>query len=446
VIAPRRLVVAGCATLDSGLDAPVDIHVVDGVIEAIVPTGSRTVPPGAARIDAGGLVAVPGLINAHTHSPMVLMRGAAEDVGSDAWFNERIWPMEAGITAEHVLAGTRLACAEMLLGGVTAFADHYFHAPQIAQAARELGIRADVAPTFFSEPGGVGREAALDDTRAIAATADGLVRASVGPHAVGTVDDDDLAIAAALAGELGIRIHLHASESVEQTRHVQATRGGRSPIRVLEDAGVLERGALIAHGCGILPEDADLLAARADRIAVASCPKGYFKQLVDPMTPGPLLLGIGVPVAIGSDGAASGNTLDVWESARLTALAQKRQAGDAGVWPIRTALDAIWTGGAAALGRPELGRIAPGAAADLALVDVSGPHCRPIHDLGAVLLYSVRAADVRTVLVDGRVVVQDGALRTADLGELIAHVERLAAGLDGPDRRGGRVTSALYRG
>jgi 5-methylthioadenosine/S-adenosylhomocysteine deaminase len=375
---------------------------------------------------------------------MVLMRGAAEDVDGATWFHDRIWPMEANLTGEHVLAGARLACAEMLLGGVTAFADHYFDALLIARAARELGIRADLAPTFFSEDGDAGRDAAFDDVRALAESADALVRVSVGPHAVGTVDDRDLEAAATLADELGLRVHLHASESVEQTAHVLATRGGRTPIRVLHDTGVLERGALIAHGCGILPEDVDDLAAFADRLAVASCPKGYLKQLVDPMTPVPLLRAAGVPLAIGSDGAASGNTLDVWEAARLTALTQKRQQHDAGAMPVRETLDAIWRGGAAALGRPELGRLDVGAAADLALVDVSGPHCRPIHDLAATLLYSVRASDVQTVVVGGRVVVRDRALLTADLGELIAHAEALVPSL--LQRRGTIAPGASYAG
>lgn len=430
------------------MGAPVDLHVTDGRVLAVVPSGSIAAPPDAELIDATGLVAVPGLINAHTHSPMVLMRGAAEDVGSAAWFNDRIWPMESALTDELVLAGARLACAEMLLGGVTAFADHYFFAPRIAQAARELGIRADIAPTFFTEPGGHSRDRAFDDTRAIADGADTLVRASVGPHAVGTVDDADLAAAADLAAELGIRIHLHASESVEQTEHVRATRGGRTPIRVLDDVGALERGALIAHGCGIVDGDGALLAANADRVAVASCPKGYHKQIVDPMTPGPFLRSLGVSVAIGSDGAASGNTLDVWESARLTALTQKRQSGDATVWPVGAALDAIWAGGAAALGRPELGRLAAGAAADIVLVEISAPHCRPVHDLDATLLYSVRASDVRTVLVDGRVVVRDRALLTADVHELVAHVDRIAPALIAPARPAAseRVTSAVYGG
>lgn len=425
VPAPAALLIASATTIDG---EAVDLEIAAGRIRRILPAGSS--PTDALEvIDAAGLVVVPGLVNAHTHSPLVLLRGAAEDMDGATWFNDHIWPAEANLTPEHVLAGARLACAEMLLGGVTAFADHYFQTPLIAQAARELGIRADLASAFFTEPGGASRDAAFAETVEVAEGADDLVRASVGPHAVGTVDDADLEAVAELAARLGLRVHLHASESLEQTTAVQAARGGRTPIRVLRDTGVLERGVLIAHGCGILPDDADDLEAVADRIAVASCPKGYLKQIVDPMTPVPLLRRLGVPLAIGSDGAASGNTLDIWESARLTALTQKRQAGDATVLPVREALDAIWLGGAAALGRPELGRIEVGAAADLALVDVSGPHCRPMNDLAATLLYAVSARDVRTVVVGGRVVVRDRRLLTADVDELIAHAEALAPSL-----------------
>ncbi|TCO50509.1 amidohydrolase family protein [Kribbella antiqua] len=137
------------------VDPAQDIHIHNGRITTITPT---TITAGRAGegvevIDGSGLVAVPGLVNSHTHSPMVMMRGAAEDVSIDDWFNRRIWPMEVNLTPERVRVGARLACAEMLLAGVTTFVDHYFHADQIADAALESGIRADLAPTFFSSTG-----------------------------------------------------------------------------------------------------------------------------------------------------------------------------------------------------------------------------------------------------------------------------------------------------
>jgi 5-methylthioadenosine/S-adenosylhomocysteine deaminase len=166
-----RLVIRNCSVLvvpetgECRVDDGQDIHVEDGAITAVVATGTVQSPRETEVLDATGLIAVPGLTNSHTHSPMVMMRGAAEDVSIDAWFNQRIWPMGVNLTPERVRVGARLACAEMLLAGVTTFVDHYFHAEQIAAAALESGIRADLAPTFFSSTGAEGREAALTSAR-----------------------------------------------------------------------------------------------------------------------------------------------------------------------------------------------------------------------------------------------------------------------------------------
>src|SRR4051794_1595121 len=149
------------------VDEAQDIHVQDDHIVAITPTSKDL--SDAEVVDGAGLLALPGLVNSHTHSPMVMMRGAAEDLSIDDWFNQRIWPMEVNLTPERVRVGARLACAEMLLAGVTTFVDHYFHAEQIAAAALESGIRADLAPTFFSSTGAEGREAALTSAREVRA-------------------------------------------------------------------------------------------------------------------------------------------------------------------------------------------------------------------------------------------------------------------------------------
>ncbi|MFV0405582.1 MAG: amidohydrolase family protein, partial [Propioniciclava sp.] len=141
--------IAGCRMVGWETQEPADITIADGTITAIGPASGE--PLGAEEVDGSGLVAVPGLTNAHTHMPLSLMKGAAEDVSVDDWFNARVWPMETNLTSERVRIGARLTCAEMLLAGVTGFADHYFFADQIAAAAAELGIRANIAPTFFSD-------------------------------------------------------------------------------------------------------------------------------------------------------------------------------------------------------------------------------------------------------------------------------------------------------
>ena len=299
-------------------------------------------------IDGAGLLAVPGLVNSHTHSPMVMMRGAAEDVSIDDWFNQRIWPMEVNLTPERVRVGARLACAEMLLAGVTTFVDHYFHADQIAAAAVESGIRADLAPTYFSSAGPEAIDAAIATARDLR-TLDPRITASLGPHATYTVSDDDLRRTADIAQAEGFRIHLHAAETDDQTRS-SLDKHGVTPMQVLERTGVLEAGALIAHGCGIRESDLPILERYADRTTVASCPKVYLKLAMGEVTPIKGLQSVGVRVGVGTDGAAVHNTLDVWESLRMVALTQKQREHDAEWMTLSDTLRLATRGGAAAAG------------------------------------------------------------------------------------------------
>ncbi|MFI6674711.1 amidohydrolase family protein [Kribbella sp. NPDC050470] len=376
-------------------------------------------------VEGRGLVAVPGLVNSHTHSPMVMMRGAAEDLAIEDWFNQRIWPMEVNLTAERVRVGARLACAEMLLAGVTTFVDHYFHADQIAEAAIESGIRADLAPTYFSSTGPEAIEAAITTARDLRNRSP-RITASLGPHATYTVSDDDLRRTADIARAEGFRIHLHAAETDDQTQS-SIDRLGVTPIQVLERTGVLDAGALIAHGCGIREADLPILEQYGDRTTVACCPKVYLKLAMGTVTPIKSLQSKGVKVGIGTDGAAVHNTLDVWESLRMVALTQKQREQDAEWMNVSDTLRLATRGGAAAAGLADrIGVLEPGRQADLALVDLSGPHCQPVHDPRAALVYSVRSSDVVSVLVAGRIVVRDRQLTTMNLDEVLADAKDLA--------------------
>ncbi len=431
----RQLVVRNCSVLlvpetgECRVDEAQDIHIQDGAITRI--TASTSTPDDPDRVevlDATGLLAVPGLTNSHTHSPMVMMRGAAEDVSIDDWFNRKIWPMEVNLTPERVKVGARLACAEMLLAGVTTFVDHYFHADQIAAAALESGIRADLAPTFFSSTGPEAREAAFAAARDIRALGEstGRITASLGPHAPYTVTDEDLRRTAEVARAEGFRIHLHAAETDDQTQS-SIDQHGVTPIEVLARTGVLEAGALIAHGCGIRDADLALLQPYADRTTIACCPKVYLKLAMGSTTPIKALQNLGIPIGIGTDGAAVHNTLDVWESLRLVALTQKQREQDAEWMTISDTLRLATRGGATAAGLKNLtGALEPGRRADIALVDLNAPHHQPIHDPRASLVYSTRASDVVHVLVDGDIVVRDRTLTKVDLPEILEDARSLA--------------------
>lgn len=403
-----------------------DIGVVDGAIAWVRPTGTtpEAERAGAEVVDGRGQVAIPGLINCHTHSAMTMFRGSAEDVPTHSWFNDHIWPMEVNMTPRDVALGARLAIAEMLLAGVTTFADHYFSMDEIAREVDAAGVRAVLAPTYFSSEGPAGIERSAAFAGEWHGAAGGRITAAMGPHGAYTVDDADLERTAELAASLGIRTHIHAAEGLFQTESSLASRGV-TPMQVLHDTGVLQAGAIIAHGAGIVEDDVRWLQPYADRIGVAACDKVYLKHAQGSTTPVRLLHDAGIPVGLGTDGPASGNTLDILESMRFLSLVEKDKTRDATWLTSAHALDIATRQSALTAGLGGVvGALQPGLRADIALIDLAAPHLQPMHDVAAALVLSVQGGDVRTVLVDGRVVVKDRALLTLDVAEAVEELNR----------------------
>jgi len=251
------------------------------------------------------------------------------------------------------------------------------------------------------------------------------------------VNDDDLRAAAGEAVRLGVKVHIHGAEDIIQTNASLRSRR-ETPIQVLEHTGVLDAGAIIAHGNGILPDDIPLLAARRDRVGVTHGPKGYLKFAMGPLTPIADLRAAGVPVGYCTDGVASNNTLDILESMRITALSQKQIADDATWFRNSMALNMAGPESAAVMGmRGEIGALSVGACADVILVDLSGFHCQPVHDLGAALVYSVQPTDVRTTIVNGKVLMRDRELLTIDRRMLLEEYRQRAREIT--DRTHGRT-------
>jgi 5-methylthioadenosine/S-adenosylhomocysteine deaminase len=442
---PADLIITGCTALvhvegraDHERIAFRDdaaIVVRDGVIASVTDTAQVTGVPAAERIDARGQVALPGLINCHTHAPMVALRGVAEDLPTEEWFNDVVWPVESNLTARDVELGARLACAEMIRGGVTCFADHYFLMDTVAAVVAECGLRAHLGQVFFSSQGPRGREESLEFALRHRGGAGGRITTALAPHAPYTVDDADLARTARLAREHGLPVHLHAAENRDQT-DASLARHGVTPIEVLERAGLLGADTpidvLIAHGTGITERDLPVLERAAGRVAVASAPRGYLKFAWPTTTPVRALRAAGVPVGLATDGAASNNSLDVWESMALTALVQKSAEGDPRWLTSRQALHHATLQSARAVGLDGVvGSLAPGHRADIVLVDLTGPHTQPVHDLAATLVHSARSSDVRTTIVDGRVLMRDRELLTLDVASVVGELgERLPALLD----------------
>ncbi len=435
--APADLVIDNCTALvhddQEGITFQENATIVvrDGVIESVTTEPAGTETAARDRIDARGQVAMPGLINCHTHAPMVTLRGVAEDVATDEWFNDYVWPIESNLTEKDVELGARLACAEMIRGGVTSFADHYFSMEAVAAVVEETGMRAQLGEAYFSSQGPEGRAKSLRFALGHRGAADGRITTALAPHAPYTVDDAELASTADLAREHGLPIHIHASENRDQAE-TSLARHGVTPIEVLQRTGILDTDVLIAHGTGILERDMPVLAKATGRVALATAPRGYLKFGWPTTTPIRALHDLGIPVGLATDGAASNNSLDVWESMALTALIQKSTTGDPRWLTSRQALHHATLQSARALGLGEtIGSIARGRRADIILVDLSGPHTQPIHDLAATLVHSARSSDVLTTIVDGRVLMRDRELLTIDVPAVAREMgERMPALLD----------------
>ncbi|HLM46568.1 MAG TPA: amidohydrolase [Myxococcaceae bacterium] len=405
-----------------------DILVRGNRIAEIRPTGSP-LEPGVTVLEGKRMLAMPGLINTHAHVPMVLFRGLAEDVPIERWFNEFIWPLESNLTEADVYWGAMLGLIEMIEGGVTTVADHYFHMDQVARAVEEAGTRAHLGQAVFASRG----YPALAETAAFAerwkSGAGGRITTCMAPHAPYTCDDGFLRASVGHANRLGIGIHIHAAEEMNQT-NASLEKRGLTPIQVLRDTGVLSVPTLIAHRCGLLPQDIELLAKHRDHVGIAHAPKTYLKLAMG-ITPIRALRRAGVSVGLATDGAVSNNTLDVFESLRLMTMMQKHEAMDPEVMPIPEALDIATRGSAKTLGQGDrIGTLAPGYQADIILVDTRGAHWSPPHNLMAGLVYSARASDVDTVMVDGRVILRERRLLSIDkervLAEVAGTMERMA--------------------
>ncbi|MCF3137422.1 amidohydrolase [Streptomyces olivochromogenes] len=435
--APADLVITGCTALVHddqeriGFREDAAIVVRDGVVESVTDSAAVRDLPAAERLDARGQVAMPGLINCHTHAPMVALRGLAEDLPTEEWFNDVVWPVESNLTERDVELGARLACAEMIRGGVTCFADHYFAMDAVAAVVAECGIRAHLGEAYFSSQGAEGRERSVEFALRHRGSANGRITTALAPHAPYTVTDADLTATAELAREHGLPVHLHAAENRDQT-DTSLARHGVTPIEVLDRTGLLDTDLLLAHGTGIVERDLPLLERTAGRTAVATAPRGYLKFAWPTTTPVRALRAAGVPVGLATDGAASNNSLDVWESMALTSLIQKSTEGDPRWLTSRQALHHATVQSARAVGLGDrIGTLAAGRRADLVLVDLTGPHTRPVHDLAATLVHSARSCDVRTTIVDGRVLMRDRELLTIDVPEVVRELEgRLPALVD----------------
>lgn len=398
-----------------------DVAVRGNAIESVQPSGSSP-PPGIDDIiEANGQLLMPGLINCHSHVPMVIFRGLAEDVSLEKWFNEYMWPLESNLQEEDVYWGMLLGLVEMIEAGVTCVADHYFFMDRAAEAVQQAGTRAALGWAVFGSQGTAALDRSADFCRRWQGAADGRLTTWMAPHAPYTCDDDFLRAARDRAADLGVGLHIHVAETRGQTEaHVQ--KRGLTPIQLLDDLGLLKLPTILAHAVGATADDIRLLADRP--AGVAHCPKTYLKLAMG-IAPVHAMRQTDVAVGLGTDGAVSNNTLDVWESLRLMALTQKEATGAPENLTLGAALAIATRGSAQVVGLGErIGAVEPGRLADLILVDLDGAHHQPLHSVPASIVYAARASDVQTVIVDGRVLMRDRRLLTLDKAEIIRQVNR----------------------
>lgn len=404
-----------------------DIRLEGGRIAAIGPEAAAGLPA-CSVLEAQGKLAMPGLVNCHNHAAMTLFRGYCCDLRLMEWL-ARLVPIEDRATGDDVYWGTLLACAEMIRSGTTTFADMYIHMEEAARAVADSGMRGVLTRgmVFLSGDGGRLAEARHLYDRWHGG-AGGRVRVLVGPHAPYTCPPPYLRQAIALADELGTGIHIHLSETAEEQAQI-FREYGKSPARYLYDNGMFDGGrpVLLAH-CVHLSRD-DLYLLRGAPVAVSHNPVSNL-SLACGLAPVREMRELGYTVGLGTDGAGSATSLDMFAEVKLAAWLAKNAAGDPGALDAWTVLRMATLEGARALGlEQELGTLAPGKRADVILLDLEQPHLYPRHDLVALLAYAATGADVDSVIVDGRLIMQGRRLLAFDVAGTMAQAHRRAIDL-----------------
>jgi 5-methylthioadenosine/S-adenosylhomocysteine deaminase len=398
-----------------------------GRIAALLPRAEAERQVQAKRVlELPGHVLIPGLINAHTHSPMTLLRGLADDLPLMTWLHEHIWPAEGRwVDTEFVADGNRLVALEMLRGGVTSFNDMYFYPEVTARVAAEAGMRVIAGmivvdfPTRYAESADdyLRRGLELHDHY----RGHGLVRTAFAPHSPYAVSDAPLERVRVLADELEVPIHIHLHETHDEI--VQSLRDhGERPMARLDRLGLLGPQLVAIHMTQL--EDAEIERLAETGSHVVHCPESNLK-LASGFCPVARLLAAGVNVALGTDGAASNNDLNLLAEMRTAALLAKGVAGSALAVPAEAALRMATINGAKALGiDDETGSLECGKAADIVAVDLRNPHTQPLYHPCSQMVYAASSNQVSQVWVAGRQVIRDGQPLTLEPDAILAATRR----------------------
>ncbi len=383
---------------------------------------------GRESIDAAGQVVMPGLINTHTHAPMVLYRGLADDLALMEWLEKYIFPAEARtVTPEFVRAGTRLAALEMIQSGTTTYADMYYFEEEIAKVTKEAGLRGVLGQTIIQFPVAdaktPGEGLARTEAFIRQFAADELIVPAIAPHSMYTLEAATLKDVRALADRTRAPILIHLAETADEIK-TSRERHDATPVQYLESLDFWGPRTLAAHGVWLTAADMAILARR--QVAVSHNPESNMK-LASGTAPVPALRKAGVPVGLGTDGAASNTDLDMFEAMRQAAFLHKLESKDPRTLPAGEVIAMATIEGARVIGLDrQIGSIEPGKHADFIIVGMSSARQTPMYDPLSHLVYTTRGDDVRTTVVNGKVLMREKKVTTLDEAAVLAEARKLA--------------------
>ena len=403
------------------------VGVKDGKIVSVTPYQPQE--EAGQTIDCTGMILMPGMVNTHGHTGMTLLRGYADDHELYDWLHNHIYPAEAQMTADDIRAGTLLGYMESLAAGITCTSDMYLISPEIFDAAVEAGVKANVSRALSFDRGEdqefTKTPVYLETVENLKKVGDnkGLVRIEVAIHNALTSTPKAWKEIADFAKEHELRMHVHLSETTDERGECLSIYG-KTAVELFDEAGVFDVPTCAAHGVWLTNEDMDILKER--QVSIAYNPISNLK-LAGGVAPVKKMLEHGINVTIGTDGAASNNTLDMFEEMKVAAILQKGMNYNPTIMNAYETLHMATVGGAFAMGRGhECGRIAEGLDADIVLVDMTTPHMQPMYSPVSHLVYCAHSQDVKLTMIKGRILYRNGEFYTIDKEKVYAEAQAFA--------------------
>jgi 5-methylthioadenosine/S-adenosylhomocysteine deaminase len=379
-------------------------------------------------VDATGMLASPGFINCHTHLPMTLLRGLAEDQPLQTWLTKTIWPLEAKLTRKDIHTGALLGCLELIRTGTTTFTDMYFQEEIIAKAAQTAGLRAVLAPGLLETLSKDLAEETLQETIRLAKEyhkPQSTISIQLGPHSTYTCTPQFLRKVRRTAIKHKVGIHIHLAENKEMAQQTQREHG-KTEVELLDHLEFLGPDVLAAHCIHLTQKDMKILARHDVKVAYNPVANMKLAQGT-PNIPG--LQKHNITIGLGTDGPASNNTLDMLQTVKMAALLQKSYHKDPTILPAEAVLRMATVDAAKAVGLQATGSLTAGKKADIVLIDLKKPHLTPLHNAYATLVYSATGNDVHTLIADGKILMQNRHVKTLNEDQILENAQETAKDL-----------------